>query len=570
MSQSPEASSLDLNRQPYKGTGLVRVPAVTLCVGLIGIALAAYVIAILFAPIRRDWDTYLSFSHLYVWTAELRAFDLLSTWTPLDANGYGSPLPFFYHKLFNVIGAALTIASGDIAIGYRLTILVFSATLFAGIHMCARRLGADRPSSLAIAAASVFAPYYLLKIYIGTISEYSAAALIPLVAALVLDARAGRFGMAKAAALLGVLLLLELAHVLVAAMAFGVLIPVVIYLSVTTRKAYLALIATMLAVIAFASFFYVPFNYWSAEFSPAQAFIGGGVENHLLSPRDLLSPSPLSIFGWPFFALIAGMTLYAFRASQIGDSRMRSAFVTGCISLAIVFMTMKITRPFWQLGGPLEFIQFSFRLLSIATPLCLIAVAGLLVQLQPKSRNYALIALVLFALLNAAHLARISVHVASPYTPADLLLSHQEMNREVPSRQVIGPDAGGEYFPSAFRPALARTDVFKTPISTILPAPRPFIEANGCRYPTMAHPLTLHLLQLPVTCASGGTVRINQFKTSMLESSATNGIVTIQPRADSAFIDFTLPAGQWTVTVKQRTWLELTMLAWRAKLARLL
>lgn len=570
MSQSPEASSLDLKRHlPYGDAIRVRLPGVRLYVGMMGIALAAYVFAILFAPIRREWDTYLSFSHLYVWTAELRSFNVLSTWTPLDANGYGSPLPFFYHKLLNVMGAALSIASGDIVIGYRLTILTFSATLFAGIYLCARRLGGDRISSSAMATASVLAPYYMLKIYFGTVADYSAAALIPFVVALVLDAREGRFGMTKAAALLATLLLLELAHVLVAAMAFGVLLPVVVYLCISTRKAYLALIATMLALVVFVGFFYVPFNFWSAEFSPAQAFIGGGVENHLLGLSDLLSPSPLSSFGWPYFALMAGVALYAFRARRVTDPRMRAAFVLGCISLAIVFMTMKITRPFWLLGGPLEFIQFPFRLLSVATPLCLAAVAGLLGQLQPGTKRYVQFAILLFALANAARLASIGLHIKSPYWPAELAMSHAELNREVPPHQVIGPDAGGEYLPAALHPVLARTDVFKTPISTILPAPRPFIEADGCRYPAMAHPSTLHLLQLPVTCAAGGTLRINQFSTSMLESYATNGTTTIPPRTDSLFIDFALPPGQWTVTVRQRNWLELTVLAWRAKLAPL-
>jgi hypothetical protein len=577
MSQSPEASSLDLNRPPsYTDEGRVRGPLTSimwitwLFAGVIGIALVAYVFAILSGPVLRQWDTYLSFSHLYVWTTELRASDVLSTWTPLDANGYGSPLPFFYHKLFNLIGAALSIAGGDIVVGYRLTILVFSATLFGGTYMCSQRLGADRISALALATASVLAPYYLCKIYFGTIADYSAAALIPLICALMLDAHAGRFGIRKAVGLFAALLLLELAHVLVAAMAFGVLIPVAVYLSIATRRAYLALIATLLAVIVFVVFFYVPFSYWSAEFSPAQAFIGGGVENHLYTLRDVLSPSPLSSFGWPFYALIAGVALYAFRGRRSGDPRIHAAFVMGCFSLAIVFMTLKITRPFWLLGGPLEFIQFPFRLLSVATPLCLVAVAGLLAQLSPGARRYAQLGLVLFALANATRLAIIALHATTPYVPADNIISHAELNREIPPTQVIGPDAGGEYLPAFMHPALARIDVFKTPIRTILPAPRPFIEARGCRVPAMDHPATLHLLQLSVTCASGGTVRINQFATSMLESSATNGNATIQPRADSPFIDFTLPPGQWTVTVNQRTWLELSVLAWRAKLARIL
>lgn len=571
MSQpTTEARSPDLERRlSWPAAGLVRVSGSALHIVMIGVALLAYVFAILTGPILREWDTYLSFSHLYVWTAELRTGHVLSTWTPIDANGFGSPLPFFYHKLFNLAGAALTLVSGDIVIGYRLTILLFSATLFTGIYLCARRLAADRLSSALIATVSVLAPYYLLKINIGTIAEYSAAALVPLVVALMLDAREGRFGMKKAVALLTVVLLLALAHVLVAVMVFGVLIPVVVYLSAVSRRAYLALAATTLAFVLFVGFFYVPFSYWSARFSPAQAFIGGGVENHLFGLRDVFSPSPLSTLGWPFFALLAGVALYAFRARRSTDPRMRAAFVLGCISLAIVLMMTKIARPFWLLGGPLEYFQFPYRLLAVGTPLGLIALAGLQALLPSGARRYAQLALLLFALVNAGRLATIAVHAKSAYSPATPTISHAELNREVPAQQVIGPDAGGEYLPARYRSTLAGIDVFKTPVTSILPAPRPFIEAEGCRFPAMPHPLALHRLTLPVTCATGGILRINQFSTSMLVSEATNGTATIPPDADNPVIEFTLPAGQWTVTVRQRGWLELTAMAWRARLSTL-
>lgn len=570
MSQPLEAETPDLKcRPPYPIAGVVRSSGVWLYSAAIGFALLAYVLVILFAPILREWDTYLSFSHLYVWIAELRAHEGLSTWTPLDANGYGSPLPFFYHKLFNLIGGLLAILSDDIVTGYRLTILAFSAAQFAGTYMCAQRLAADRILSATIAAASVLAPYYLIKIYSGTVAEYSADVLIPFIVMLILDARAARFGIGKAAALAAALLLLTLAHVLVAALAFGVLIPVVVYQCAVARKAYPALIATGLALTIFIVFFYVPFNFLGAEFSPSQAAIGGGVENHLYGLRDILSPSPLSSLGWPLYALLAGMVLYALRARRVTGPHRHAAFVLGCIGLAIVLMMMKFTRPFWQLGGPLEFIQFPFRLLSVATPLFLIAIAGLFAQLPRRAGRYAALALLLLAMVNAGRLVDIAAHAKSPYAPAERIISAAELNRQVPPQQIIGPDAGGEYLPAAFRPALARTDVFKTRISTILPPPRSLIETDGCSHPDIGRPLTLHLLQLQVTCAAGGTLRVNQFSTSILESDATNGTTTIHPRADSPFIEFTLPAGQWTVTVRQRNWLELTELAWRAKLALL-
>ncbi|WP_322042745.1 6-pyruvoyl-tetrahydropterin synthase-related protein [Paraburkholderia sp. J67] len=568
MSQPIDAISPDLGRRVIQQESSPAWP-VWLCIGLTGLAVLTYLFLVLSGPTMRGWDTYLSFSHLYVWTAELKAHELLSTWTPLDANGYGSPLPFFYHKLFNLVGAALTIASGDIVTGYRLTILVFSAVLFGGVYLCARRLGASTLSSLVMAAVSLFAPYYMLKIGIGTIADFSGATLIPLVLAPVIEAFKGRFGVKDAAALFAMLVLVMLAHVLVAAMTFGVVVPVVIYLSLVARRSHLALIATALAALVYVGLFYVPFSFWSARFSPAQAFIGGGVENHLSSLRDVLSYSPLSPVGWPFLALMACMAFCVFRGDRRGDSRVRIAFVLGCLSVLLVLMTTWIARPFWALGGPLEFIQFPFRLMSVATPLCLVAIAGLLAQFPPRTRSYAQAALLVVALVMGARTSNIFLHAKSPYAPATPTISYAELNRDVPPRQVIGPDAGGEYLPASYRQALAGIDVFKTPVSAILPAPGPFIEAQGCRFPVMAHPATLHVLQLPVSCAADGTLRINQFSSPMLESVATNGAATVYPSQASPFIEFALPAGQWTITVKQRNWLDLAAQAWRARLAAL-
>lgn len=569
MSQPIEALSPDIARRVMRQDPSACPAWLSLALsGLAGVALLAYAFAILSGPITRGWDTYLSFSHLYVWTAELRAHEWLSTWTPLDANGYGSPLPFFYHKLFNLTGAALTLASGDIVTGYRLAILVFSAVLFAGVHLCAGRLGADPLSRLAIAAASVLAPYYVLKIGIGTIADFSGATLIPLVLVPALDACAGRFRIRQAVWLFAMLVLVMLAHVLVAAMTFGVVVPMVLYASVA-RRAWLALMTTVLAACVYVGLFYVPFSFWGAAFSPAQAFIGGGVENHLSNLLDVLSHSPLSPVGWPFFALTACMACYVARGGGRGDPHLRIAFTIGALSLIVVLMTTRLARPLWLLGGPLEYIQFPYRLLSVATPLCLVALAGLLAQFEPRTRRYAQVGLLLVALVIGTRTATIFVHAKSPYAPATPTMTYAELNREVPPRQVVGPDAGGEYLPASYRAALARIDVFKTPVSSILPAPGPFIEGEHCRFPAMTPPSTLHALQIPVTCTTAGTLRINQFASPMLESVATDdtGTRRVLPSAASPFIEFALPAGEWTVTIEQRNWLELAGLAWRARLS---
>ena len=59
-----------------------------------------------------------------------RAFahgDLLPLWTPLAENGYGSPFPFFYHRLFNSLAGAVALATGSTpAAGIAIPLLLFA------------------------------------------------------------------------------------------------------------------------------------------------------------------------------------------------------------------------------------------------------------------------------------------------------------------------------------------------------------------------------------------------------------------------------------------------------------
>jgi hypothetical protein len=74
-------------------------------------------------------------------------------------------------------------------------------------------------------------------------------------------------------------------------------------------------------------------------------------------------------------------------------------------------------------------------------------------------------------------------------------------------------------------------------------------------------------LRVSGVCAHPGRVRINQFSTPFLDSFATNeeGIV-VKPIASTLAIEFALPAGHWTIMVRQRSYIELVKMAWRAKL----
>jgi hypothetical protein len=540
------------------------MPGRMLLVCAAGITLIAYVIVILQGPILRGTDTYTSFSHLYIWTNALKAGDVLSTWAPINANGFGTPLPFFYHKLFNLVGAVLTLATGDLVMGYRLAVLFFSSVLVVGVYLCAGRFGADRVSRLVIAAASVLAPYMIDKVVGGVVAEYSAATLIPLIVALVIDAYAGRFRMLHGTGLFIVLLLLALAHVLVFVIALGVLFPAMCFLVATSpRRGWLPFAANAGALLVFFGLVYVPFNFWSSYFSPGQARIFGHIADILIRPQDIFWRSPRSAFGWPVFALILGMGAAVTRFRRINDERLRAAFALGCVVFALLLMMTRLTRPFWHFGGPLDFIQVPWRLLSVAMPVCLVAVAGLIEQFSPAMRQRIQFVLLLFAVVNAARMLML-------YSGGSEPMSGPELRQEVPFTGVVGgADAAGEYFPASFQGRLASTDLWKTSPASLLPAPRPLVEASGCVYTDISRPAYFDTLQISAICPAGGDLRVNQFSTPFLNSIAVSvqGAV-VKPSPGTQFIEFSLPAGHWTVFVRKQTYPQLIAMAWRAKLSK--
>ncbi|CAD6510141.1 hypothetical protein LMG27952_00348 [Paraburkholderia hiiakae] len=577
-----------MNQVPFPEKLIPRRPADTLralqfftaAQLLIGISVAAmigYVLVVMFGPIARGGDTYYAFSRLYIWTAALREGDLLSTWTPVDANGFGSPVPFFYNKTFSLVGAPISLVSGDVIIAYRLAELFFSALLFAGVYACAKRVTTDRTSCIVISTLSLLAPYMIdQSIFNGSMAEFSGMALVPFIIALTLDAYRERLSCARSAAFFALVLLLALTHVLVFAIVLGVLMPALLVLFVRSpSKAWVPLALTIVAAALFATVIYVPFSYWKNDFCPEQAAIyKQPIANLLISPRDIFWRYYHSVFGWPFFALAILIPITAARWRRIEDKGVRTAFIVGCVVLVILFMMTHLSRPFWLISGPLEFIQFPYRLLSVAVPLCLIAVVGMIDQFTLPTRRALQFVLLFSALFVTARL--FDQYLQYHKMPAP------ELRREAPPGSTHGPDAGGEFLPANYRPQLATLILAEKSPTSFLPARRPFVEARGCSHDDIAPPAYFDRLVIHASCPSGGTLRVNQFSTAFLTADAVdaqgrtlvpvNGnpvTVSQVSGTEPRFIDFSLPAGNWTVTVRKRSYQELVELAWRAELARL-
>lgn len=533
-------------------------PAQVLLLGFVAILLVAYVLCVLFGPILRGDDTFISLSHLGIWTAALRAGNAVSIWTPNDAHGFGSPVPFFYHKLFNLVGALLAIVSGSILTGIRLAVLVFSAIMFYGAYACAGRLGADQVSRLVIATACVFAPYAINNIVErGAVSEYAAMALVPPILALTIDFLRGR-GIRKrhGVVLFVLLLLLALAHVLIFVVTAALLLLLSFGLIFRSSQGSWSLAAATLAALAlFTAFIYIPFGFWAAYFCPAQAKAYGLPAQHVLPLRAILLPLPSSRAGWPVIAFAIGM---AMQLRLPREARASLAIGLGMVALGLILLMTRIATPLWRLSDQLDFVQFPWRLLAIATPLCFVAMAGMIETLSVTAKirvQFGVLALSLLNTLGMLYLLRLD-HTTLPIA---------ELQNDAPTAG-IGRDAGGEYFPAAYQPKLAPLTVWIVPVASVLPARRPLIEGSGCSFPDTSRPAYFDELRIPVTCPAGGHIRANQFSTPFLESTAI-GVDgrTVKPLGNGPFIDFILPAGNWTIVIRQRTYLDLVMMSWRAR-----
>lgn len=540
------------------------VPGARFLATTIGVLLSVYVVTVLFGPIVWGWDTYSSFARLHDATVALRAGDLFPVWTPANANGFGSPVTFFYHKLFSLVGAFFTIATGDAVTGFRLAVLLFSTVMFYGVQACAGRLGADTTSRLVIATASLYAPFALRNLIEGCdVAQYAAMSIIPLILAIVIDLQLGRFRKWQGAVLFVLLSLLILAHVLIFVGVIGLLLLFAFHqVAVSGKGRWPFVVGAGAALLAFVVLVYVPFVFWSVEFCPDQAKIFGAPDRNVMSFQSVFSPFPGSFTGWPLFALLAGMVIQICRPKS---PRIVIAF--GMVALVLTLLVTRIGIPFWRASHLLDFVQFPYRLLTIAMPICFVAVAGLIERLPFAAKRRVQLGLLVIALLHAVAATHLYLNTFPTVALATL---RQELPLTGTAAEVrVSPDAGGEYFPAAFQSQLARIVVWKVSPNTVLPAPRSLVETAGCTYENTPRPTYFNELRVSVVCPTAGHLRVNQFSTPFLYSVATGSEgALVKPVANDQFIDFALPAGQWNVVVKERTYLDLVLMAWRARLSR--
>ena len=106
--------------------------------------------------------------------------DFLPVWSSLDNEGFGSPQPLFYHKLFYVVSASLLSFTGSMKASLVMAILIFLVTGAFGMYYILRALGASRDAGVAGGLSIIVAKYSVTDWLIrGALAELSAAMLVP-------------------------------------------------------------------------------------------------------------------------------------------------------------------------------------------------------------------------------------------------------------------------------------------------------------------------------------------------------------------------------------------------------
>ncbi|MEO8587259.1 MAG: hypothetical protein ABI584_13930 [Acidobacteriota bacterium] len=455
-----------------------------------------------------------------------RAFvdgNLLPLWTPLAENGYGSPFPFFYHRLFNTLAGAIALATGSVtgAVKVVIPLLLFTGAL--GMRRALLAMGLGEFHATGGALLLVFSNYaYTDWVVRGAFAEFAAFMLVPWLTVAALEVMKGnpRAGWGLGA----VLSLIFFAHSIIFVFAFALVLVAflgALVLSRDRRAALLNLGRSAFVVLALTGPFAL--GIWlfgqnldldrfrkgmfsvSRNFAPLGEYlydrIGGWTSSTAGYSVEIgRGFNTLSLVC--FAAAVAGLARGRLPAARVRAFLPAWFLVLGSAACYLVLQT-PLAAPLYRLAPAMQFIQFPWRLLAFST-IASILILCLSLDLLDAGRPHPAARTIYQAALVFAVLFQVWYGVGRPalartFSPAEIAasLTTERLAATRHSRE--------------FRPR-----------GVSLPPPRPFLEATGCVV-TSASPaaalsgiVDVPELRLSVDAAPGGTLVINQFANPFL------------------------------------------------------
>jgi hypothetical protein len=503
--------------------------------GPYGLLLLASVLACSRILVLPGWpdnhDGVACFQKVEIFRRALADGNLLPLWTPLAENGYGSPFPFFYHRLFNTLAGAVALATGSSCTAVKVVIplLLFAGALGMRRAFCAMGLGEFHAVSGALLL--VFSNYAYTDWYVrGAFGEFAAFMLVPWLTLAALGVVQGkpRAGWGLGA----VLSLIFFAQSTIFVFAFALVLVAfagALVLSKERRRALANLGQAALVVLPVTGPF--AFGIWlfgndldldrlrTGMFSVFRNF--APLEDYLY---DRLGGWTSSTAGYTveigrgfntlslvcLAAVAAGLARRGLSAARARETLPAWFLVVGSALCYLVLQT-PLASPLYRLAPPIQFIQFPWRLLAFSTPAS-IFVLCLSLDLLEASRPRPAVRHGLRAVLLVAVLFQVWYGVGRP--PTDRILGTKEIEASLTTERL----AATSVFSGAFRPR-----------GVSLPPPRPFLEATGCVVENASPGAALHgivdvrELRLIVDAAPGGALVINQFANPFLAVSAGEG-----------------------------------------------
>ncbi|NER24446.1 MAG: hypothetical protein F6J96_27825 [Symploca sp. SIO1C2] len=120
------------------------------------------------------------FERVEVFRIAMQAGDFFPLWTPFAHNGYGSPFPFFYHRLYSTVIALIALLINSTYWSVKISIPLLLTCGAIGMHQTAKVMQLRPLSCIAAALLLIFANYTFTDWLIrGAVAEFSAFMLIP-------------------------------------------------------------------------------------------------------------------------------------------------------------------------------------------------------------------------------------------------------------------------------------------------------------------------------------------------------------------------------------------------------
>ncbi len=385
-----------------------------------------------------------------------RAFadgNFLPLWTPLAENGYGSPFPFFYHRLFNTLAGAAALATGS---AYTAVKVVIPLLLFAGALGMRRSLlamGLGELLALCGALLLVFSNYaYTDWVVRGAFGEFAAFMLVPWLTAAALGVVAGK---RRAGWGLGVVLsLIFFAQSTIFVFSFALVLVAflgALRLSKDRRRAVLALGQAAAVVVPVTG----PsvFGIWlfgkdldldrlrTGMFSVFRNFVPldeyfydrvGGWTSSTAGYSVEIGRCFNTLSLVFFAAAAAGLARRTLPAARVKETLPAWFLALGSAVCYFVLQT-PLAAPLYRLVPPIQFIQFPWRLLAFST-IASIFILCLSLDLLEAGRPRPAVRRGLRAALLFAVLFQIWYGVGR--APADRLFSVQEIEASLTAERL--------------------------------------------------------------------------------------------------------------------------------------